>query len=66
MTVENELREHEERIGRLETCVGDIKESLGKLTGSSDTIKMLIQWVVLPLLMIMAGLVGIKLVIPGV
>lgn len=65
MDVESELLEHEGRITRLETTILSISASVAKIEGSMGTIELLVKWVILPLLVIVAGLVGIKLVMPG-
>ena len=61
----------EERLGRIEKWIekcderlDTINKELGTLTGESNTVKTLVKWVITPLLFILAGLVGIKLVMP--
>ena len=64
MDVENEILEHEKRIGKLEECVNTIDKAVSGIEGSMGTIELLVKWVILPLLVIVAGLVGIKIALP--
>jgi len=61
------------RVDKLETCyntltttIGEIKTSIELLKSNYDSTKLLIQWVVFPLVAILGGLVGIKVLFPGV
>lgn len=64
MVTENELQEHERRITKLETCVDTISNSLAKIQGSQSTVELVVKWVIVPLLVIVGGLVGIKIALP--
>jgi hypothetical protein len=54
----------EERLERIENRLLAINEELGELKGKMDSEQTLVKWVIFPLLLIMAGLVGIKLAMP--
>ncbi len=58
--------DHEERIQRLEQVCLDLSQQLGRIQGSISTVELLLKWVVLPLIVIVGGLVGIKIALPGV
>ena len=64
MDIEHEVEEVKTRVGKLEDCVSGMKVDIGKLLGSADTVEKLLKYVVLPLLVIVGGLVGIKLIVP--
>jgi hypothetical protein len=53
-----------ERLERIENRLLAINEELGELKGKMDSEQTLVKWVIFPLLLIMAGLVGIKLAMP--
>jgi hypothetical protein len=54
----------EERIANIERALNHINHELGKLVGQQRTTVLLVKYVVLPLLIILGGLVGIKIVLP--
>ncbi len=56
--IKRRLDEVEKRM--YETCL-----EVARLAGQQSTVKLLLQYVITPLLVILAGLVGIKLVLPG-
>jgi len=58
------LDNHTKRIDRLDDCVDTLTKSLSKIEGSTGTIEMLVKWVILPLIVILGGLVGVKIAIP--
>jgi len=64
MDIEHEVEEVKVRVTKLEDCVSTMKVDIGKLLGSADTTEKLLKYCVLPLLIILGGLVGIKLVMP--
>lgn len=64
MTVEADIERHEKRIIKLEDCVDILSKGLASIEGKTGNTEMLIKWVILPLLVIVGGLVGIKLVLP--
>ena len=64
MAFEEQVRQHEQRLNRLDECVGSMKADLNKLVGATATTETLVKYVILPLIVIVAGLVGIKLVLP--
>lgn len=59
------ISDHIKRIEKLEECVDKHTEQISKLVGSAEIAFILIKWVITPLLVIVAGLVSIKLLIPG-
>ncbi len=65
MDYEHEIDEVKTSVDKLEDCIGPMKVDIGKLLGSADTVEKLLKYVVLPLLVIVGGLVGIKMVVPG-
>lgn len=56
--------DHEERIQRLEQICLELSTRLGNIEGSMKTVELLLKWVVLPLIIIVGGLVGIKIALP--
>lgn len=54
----------EERLTRIEERLAALNEEIGELKGKMDTEQTLVKWIIFPLLLIVAGLVGIKLVMP--
>ncbi len=64
LDVETELLDQRERISKLEVCVAGLTTTLAKIEGSTSSTDMLIKWVILPLVVILGGLVGIKLALP--
>jgi ABC-type uncharacterized transport system involved in gliding motility auxiliary subunit len=64
MTVEEQVAEHERRLLKLEICTEKMGSDIAKLLGSAQTVELLLKWVILPLIIIVGGLVGIKLALP--
>lgn len=58
------LEDLEKRVDKVETCVDKLQESINQLIGQANTIKLLLAWVVLPLIIIVGGLVGVKIAMP--
>ncbi len=54
----------EERLNRIEEALRKLNEELGYVKGKVESEAVLIKWVIFPLLLIVSGLVGIKLVLP--
>jgi hypothetical protein len=59
------LEDIQKRLERLENLILQINGELGVIKGKMDTTSTLVKWVIFPMLMILAGLVGVKLVMPG-
>jgi hypothetical protein len=59
------VEENRRRIEKLENCMDKVQQQLALLQGSQSTVKLLLQWVVVPLLVILGGLVGVKIAWPG-
>lgn len=55
----------EERLAKIDERLDKINEELGYIRGKLESEGTLIKWVIFPLLIIVAGLVGIKLVLPA-
>ncbi len=53
------------RLADLDKRLTDTCIEVARLAGQQSTVKLLLQYVITPLLVILAGLVGIKLVLPG-
>lgn len=51
----------EERLRSIDKSIGVINLELGKLIGAQRTTYLLIKFVILPLILIVGGLVGLKL-----
>ena len=56
------LEDIERRLEGIETSMKIINFELGKLLGAQKTTATLIKYVILPLIIILGGLVGIKIV----
>lgn len=54
----------EERLNRIEEALRKMNEELGYVRGKVESEIVLVKWVIFPLLLIVSGLVGIKLVLP--
>jgi len=61
-----------DRLSRIEEDIEEIKERLARLearvamvSSTSNLIKLLIQYVILPLITILGGLVGVKILVSG-
>jgi len=54
----------EKRLGRIEESMNVINHELGKLIGSQRSVEVMVKYVILPLIIILGGLVGIKIVLP--
>jgi len=55
--VHSELAKLREKVSNLET-------SLARIQGQMATVHLLVKWVIFPLLLILAGLVGVKVLVP--
>jgi len=61
----------EREVDNLKNDIHDIKERLGDisqkvdiLVGQSSTIQTLVKWIILPLIIILGALIGVKLSLP--
>lgn len=54
----------EARLCKIEESVVKLTFDVAKIIGSTGTVEMILKWVVLPLLIILGGLVGVKIAIP--
>ncbi|MBA7652604.1 hypothetical protein ES703_60439 [subsurface metagenome] len=62
MTVEERLDRIEKILEKYDERLNTINSELGELIGESNSIKLLLKWVVTPLLVILGALIGVKLV----
>jgi hypothetical protein len=53
-------------VARLEDKVDEILQRVAALEGKADMSKMVIQWIVLPLIVILGAIIGVKVVLPSV
>ena len=58
------MSEIEQRLLALEGRLNDLEHKVDQLLGSQNTLTQLIKFVILPLIIIVGGLVGIKIAIP--
>jgi len=54
----------EKRIEAIDKRLNNVENRVAELVGKMSSLNLLIKWVVFPLLLIVAGLVGIKIYIP--
>lgn len=52
-----------DRLARLEGRIDNFADRLARLEGSSSTVKLILSYVVTPLLILLGGLIGVKLII---
>lgn len=56
----------EDAIRRLDGKVDEVLQRVAALEGKADMSKMVIQWIVLPLIMILGAIIGVKVILPSV
>jgi len=56
--------EQDSRLCKVEEAITRLQADVAKIIGSTSTVEMILKWVVLPLLIILGGLIGIKLAMP--
>ena len=56
--------EIEQRLLSMENRLNDLEHKVDQLLGAQNTLTQLIKFVILPLIIIVGGLVGIKIAIP--
>ncbi len=59
-----QLQQHEQRLQQLELLSNHLTDRLAKIEGSLSTVETLVKWVILPLIIVVGGLVGIKIALP--
>lgn len=64
-TVEDLIEELRKDLARLEEKVDGIAEKVALLEGQHNIAELLVKWVIMPLVVLLGGLVGIKLVWPS-
>jgi len=58
------LESIERRIDKIENRLNNVEGKVAELCGKMSTVHLLVKWIVFPLLVIVAGLVGIKIYVP--
>jgi len=53
------------RVANLEDCYRRVATDIATIKGSQQTVELLLKWVILPLIIIVGGVVGIKIALPG-
>ena len=56
----------EDAISRLDKKVDELLQRVSSLEGKADMGKLIIQWIVFPLIIILGGIIGVKVILPGV
>ena len=56
----------EAAIARLDGKIDQVLQRVANLEGKADMSKMVIQWVVFPLIMILGAIIGVKVVLPSI
>ena len=56
----------EDAIRRLDGKVDEILQRVSRLEGRADMGKLIIQWIVFPLIVILGGIIGVKVILPSV
>lgn len=64
MDIEHEMLDAKERIAKLEVCVTGLTTTLARIEGSVGTTEMLVKWVILPLIIIVGAIIGVKVAMP--
>ena len=59
---DGEVQDLRDRLVRLEAKVDCLAETVAKMAGSADTLNTIVKFVITPLLVILGGLIGIKLI----
>ena len=53
-------------INRLDKKVDEVLARVANLEGKADMGKLIIQWIVFPLIIILGGIIGVKVILPSV
>jgi len=64
-TVEDLIEELRKDVKRLEDKVDKVSEKVALLEGQHNMTELLVKWVIMPLVVILGALVGVKLAWPG-
>jgi hypothetical protein len=64
-TLNNHMNDYGSRQDQLVEKVAKMAEKLAEMKGREDLAGTLIRWVIFPLIVILAGLIGIRLIWPG-
>ncbi len=62
---EQDIRDIRADFAKLTENVGFLAIKIAALETQQSTVRLLLKWVVTPLILVLAGLVGIKLVLPS-
>ncbi len=63
---DDDIEDLRARLQALEKVTLDLHGLVMQLVGQTNMLNLLIKWVILPLIVILGGLVGIKIVLPSV
>ena len=64
-TLNNHMNDYKDEQGRIRDKVDALALEVAKLQGSEGIAIVLVKWVVVPLIALLAGLVGVKVIWPG-
>ncbi len=56
----------EERLARIEEKLDDVATRIASLEGQYGLSGTLIKWIIFPLIMIVGGIAGVKVLLPGI
>ena len=56
----------EERLTRIEEKLDDVATRIASLEGKYSLSSTLIKWIIFPLIMIVGGIAGVKVLLPGI
>ena len=62
--MEDTMPDIETVLAEIRQELNDLHSQVGELLGGQQSLQILIKWVILPLIVIMGGLVGVKIVLP--
>jgi len=62
--LEREVENLKNDIHEIKERLGDISQKVDILVGQSSTIQTLVKWIILPLIIILGALIGVKLSLP--
>ena len=65
MNAEEELCKLRDELTQLKLAVKGLEGEVAKLAGENRTTQLLAKWVIFPLIIILGGLVGIKVLLPN-
>lgn len=60
----DDIQDLRDRLTRLDTKVDELAVNVAKMVGSADNLHTIVTYIVLPLIIILGALIGVKLVMP--